>query len=435
MKCEKPIRPSLYQFRVHRHVIGSVLCAALLTVMGYPLKAQTADAEFYRGKTVTLIVGYPPGGGYDAYARFAANNIGRHIPGNPNVVVQNMPGATSIRAANYLYARAPKDGTVMGMFASSAVFAPTFGNAAAHYKPEDFTWLVNLNQETGTCVVWHTSGIRTLQDVLTREAIFGGSGPAGLGSEYARSMNAVLGTRIRIIYGYAGATSVLLAMERGEVQGGCGFPLASLESVRREDYEAGRLIPIVQFALKSPALKSVPHIMDFAKSAEDKEVFNLLYNRDVLGRPIAAPPGLPAERTRTLRHAFQALLADDAFLKAAEKQSITLSPQSGDEVEKFVKDIALYSPQVVAKARAAIAIGGIENVKLKSLDGVVTQISARNMAVKDATGKITKVKISERETSVVVGGQKSKIAAVKADMHCSLRYIGENDLAKTIACN
>jgi len=427
MRREKPI---------HRPAIALGACAVLAsTVLGFSAKAQTADADFYRGKTVTLVVGYPPGGGYDAYARIVANNLGKHIPGNPSVIVQNMPGAASIRSTNYLYTHAPKDGTVVAMFASSAVFAPIFGNTAAQYKVEDFTWLVNFNQETGTCAVWHTSGIRTIQDVLTQQAIFGGSAPAGLGSEYARSMNAVLGTRIRIIYGYAGATSILLAMERGEVQGGCGFPLASLESVRREDYEAGRLIPIVQFALKSPVLKSVPHIMEFARTEEDKEVFNLLYNRDVLGRPIAAPPGIPAKRTQTLRRAFQDLLKDDEFLKAAEKQSIALSPQSGEEVEKFVRDIASYSPQVIEKARAAIAIGGIENVQLKSFDGIVAQISAGAMAIKDATGKTIRVLISDQETAVVLGGQKSEIAAVKVDMRCSLRYLGENDLAKTIACN
>lgn len=427
MRREKPI---------HRPVIALCFCVALASIaVSFSATAQTADADFYRGKTVTLVVGYPPGGGYDAYARIAANNLGKHIPGNPGVIVQNMPGAASVRSTNYLYTHAPKDGTVMAMFASSAVFAPIFGNTAAQYKVEDFTWLVNFNQETGTCAVWHTSGIRTIQDVLTQQAIFGGSAPAGLGSEYARSMNAVLGTRIRIIYGYAGATSILLAMERGEVQGGCGFPLASLESVRREDYEAGRLIPIVQFALKSPVLKSVPHIMEFARTEEDKEVFNLLYNRDVLGRPIAAPPGIPTERTQTLRRAFQDLLKDDEFLKAAEKQSIALSPQSGEEVETFVKDIASYSPQVIEKARAAIAIGGIENVQLKSFDGIVAQISTGALAIKDATGKMIRVLISDQETAVVLGGQKSEIAAVKVDMRCSLRYLGENDLAKTIACN
>lgn len=321
------------------------------------------------------------------------------------------------------------------MFASSAVFAPIFGNTAAQYKSQDFNWLVNLNQETGTCAVWHTSGIRNLQDILSRPAIFGGSAPAGLGSEYARALNAVLGTRIRIIYGYAGATSVLLAMERGEVQGGCGFPLASLESVRREDYEAGRLIPIVQFALKSPDLKSVPHAIEFAKTEEERQVFNLIYNRDVLGRPVAAPPGVPSERIQTLRRAFKALLVDPEFLKAAEKQSLALAPQSGEEVEEFVKNIASYSPQVIVKATAAIAVGGeIDNVQLKSLDGIVTKKTAETMEIKDTAGKITRVQISE-ETSVVVGVQKAEIAAVHADMRCSLRYLGEGDLAKTVACD
>ena len=421
---------------IWRRGLFAIACATLLTsVATLAVKAQTSDAEFYKGKTVTFVVGYPPGGGYDTYARLTASNLSRHIPGNPNVVVQYMPGAASIRSANYLYVQAPKDGTTVGMFASSAVFAPIFGNAAARYQSENFSWLLSFNQETGTCAVWHTSGIHSIQDILARPAIFGGSAPAGIGSEYARSMNAVLGTRIRIIYGYSAATSVLLAMERGEVQGGCGFSLAALETARREDYEAGRLIPIVQFARKSPSLKGVPHIMEFAKTDEDKAVFNLLYNRDILGRPVAAPPGVPSERVKTLRRAFQDLLADDEFLKVAAKQSLPLSPQSGEEVETFVKNIASYSPQVIAKATAAIAVGEVENVELKSLDGIVTKISPKSMEVKDIAGKMTRVQISNEDTSVLVGGQKSEISAVNVNMHCSLRYLGQDDFAKTIACD
>ena len=413
-------------------VAGIGLFAALATVA---VKAQPADTEFFRGKTITVVVGTPPGGGYDAYARLMAAHIGRHIPGRPILVVQNMPGGSSLRSANYLYSHAPKDGTVMAMFASSAVFAPVFGNSAAEFKAGDFTWLGNFNQETGTCAVWHSSGLRRFQDVLTQQAIFGGSTPGGLGSEYARSMNALFGTRIRVIHGYAGATSVLLAMERGEVQGGCGFPLASLESVRREDYEAGRLVPIVQFALKSPRLKNVPHIIEFARSEEEKQVFNLIYNRDILGRPVAAPPGLAAERTKTLRAAFAALLADEEFRKAAEKQFLPLAPQSGEEVEVFMKDIAAYPANVVAKALDAIAIGQVENVELKSLDGVIAKIVPGGIELKDGAGKITSVQVSEEQTSIIVKGEKADNAALKPNMHCSLRHLGEGDFAKTIACN
>jgi hypothetical protein len=175
--------------------------------------------------------------------------------------------------------------------------------------------------------------------------------------------------------------------------------------------------------------------MEFAKTDEDKAVFNLLYNRDILGRPVAAPPGVPTGRVQTLRTAFQELLKDDDFIKAAEKQSLPLSPQTGEEVEKFVSNIASYPPEIVAKASAAIAVGEVENVELKSFDGVITQISAKSMVLKGASGKDTKVQISSQDTSVVVNGQKSEISSLKVDMHCSLRYLGDGDLAKTIACN
>ena len=410
--------------------------AALLGALAaFPLQAQPAEGEFFRGKTITVVVGTPPGGGYDAYARLMAAHIARHIPGRPTLVVQNMPGGSSLRSANYLHSHAAKDGTVVAMFASSAVFAPVFGNKAAEFKAGDFTWLGNFNQETGTCAVWHTSGLRSFQDVLTQQAIFGGSTPGGLGSEYARSMNALFGTRIRVIHGYAGATSVLLAMERGEVQGGCGFPLASLESVRREDYESGRLIPIVQFALRSPKLKNVPHIIEFARSEEDKQVFNLIYNRDILGRPVAAPPGLSPARTKIWRDAFKALIADEEFRNTADKQFLVLAPQTGEEVEAFMRDISSYSPQVIDKALNAIAIGQVENVELKSLDGVIAKIERGGIEVKDGAGKTTGVKVSDDETQIMVKGQKADKAALKTDMQCSLRHLGEGDFAKTIACN
>lgn len=413
-------------------VVGGVAAAVAGSA---PAAAQNAEGDFYRGKTLTIVVGYAPGGGYDAYARLMAAHVARHIPGRPNAIVQNMPGASSMRSANYLYAQAPKDGTAVAMFASSAVFGPAFGHQAAQFKSEEFAWIGNFNQETGTCVVWHSSGLKTLQDVLTQPTIFGGSTPAGLGSEYARSLNALFGTRIRVIHGYVGATSVLLAMERGEVQGGCGFPLASLESVRREDYEAGRLIPIVQFALKSPRLPNAPHIIEFARTEEEKQIFNLIYNRDVLGRPVAGPPGMPAERTKILRAAFQALLSDAEFRQAADKQFLPLAPQSGEEVEAMMKAIAAYPPDVIAKALKAITIGDVENVELKSLDGIIAQIAKGNIQVRDGAGKMTTVKVSNEETSVIVKGQKADTAALKADLRCSLRYINVGDFAKTIACD
>ncbi len=415
-------------------ILRFAAAAGLALVAVAPGAVTASEADFFNGKTFSVVVGYPPGGGYDAYARLLGGHIGRYIPGNPTVVVRNMPGASSIRSANYIFAKAPRDGTVLGLFASSAVFAPMLGNKGAQFSPDGFTWIGNLDQATGTCSVWTASGVASFQDLLKRSVIFGASGPAGFDSEYPRAVNAILGTRVRVIHGYNGATSVLLAMQRGEVQGGCGFPLGSLKSVRRDDFKAGRLKPVIQFALKSPELAAVAHVTDFAKSEEDRQVFNLIFNRDILGRPVAAPPGLVAGRTATLRAAFSAVINDKDFRQAAERQHLTLDTQDGTAVQAFVREIMAYSPKVIARAREALAVGKVENVELKSLEGKITKLVKGGVEITDASGRTISVKVSGR-TSVLVGGKKANPKALKAGMACSSRYFGEGDLAKTMACH
>ena len=408
---------------------------ALAAAFGIGKEAQADDTPFVQGKTFTVVIGYPPGGGYDAYGRLLAAHMGKHLPGKPGTVVQNMPGASSIRAANYIFSKAPADGTVVGLFASSAAFAPVFGNKAAQFKPGAFTWVGNMERATGTCSVWQASGLKTFQDVLEKPVIFGASGPAGFDSEYPRAINALFGTRIRVIHGYNGATSVLLAMQRGEVQGGCGFPIASLKSVRRDDFQSGRLIPIVQFALKSDELKGVPHVGDLARSSDDRKVFNLIFNRDVLGRPVAAPPSLPPARAAMLRAAFDAMIKDGAFLKDAERRHLVIDAEAGASVSAFVNEMTSYTPDIVARAQQALVIGKVENVELKSLNGTIVNVSKGGIEVRDAAGKTIKLKVSGRRTAIVVAGGKAKAAALKPGMTCTFRHFGAGDFAKTVACN
>ncbi|MGE0653220.1 MAG: Bug family tripartite tricarboxylate transporter substrate binding protein [Alphaproteobacteria bacterium] len=414
--------------------VGCLLGVLAAAVAAGTTPAKAQSTPYYQGKTFTVVIGYPPGGGYDAYGRLFAAHIGKHLPGKPTVVVQNMPGASSIRSANFIHAKAARDGTVVGLFASSAAFAPVLGNKAAQFKPSDFTWIGNLERATGTCSVWKESGLSRFQDILEKEVIFGASGPAGFDSEYSRAINALFGTRIRVIHGYNGATSVLLAMKRGEVQGGCGFPLASLVSVRRDDFQAGRLAPIIQFALKSDVLKGVPHVTDLARSSDDRKVFNLIFNRDILGRPIAAPPGLPKERADALRVAFEAMVKDSAFGKDAERRHLALEPQSGTEVENFVREMTGYSPEIVDRAKQALVIGKVENVELKSLTGVIARVSKGGVEVWESSGRTVNLKVSGRRTAVLVDGAKAGPNALKAGMTCTFRHFGAGDFAKTVAC-
>lgn len=419
------------RLRTSRAIAAATIACALTQF--HPAAAEVSAG--YQGKTIKVIVGYPPGGGYDAYARLMAAHYAKFLPGEPAIVVQHMPGASSIRSANFIAAKAERDGTTVALFASSAAFAPVLENDAAQYKPNDFTWIGNFERATGTCSAWKPAGVATFQDVLERPVVFGASGPAGFDSEYPRAINALFATRIRVIHGYAGATSVMLAMQRGEVQGGCGFPLASLLSVRREDFKAGRLVPIIQFALKSDKLPGVPHVNDLARSDDDRKVFNLIFNRDVLGRPVAAPPGIAEPQRAALRKAFDAMVADDAFRKDAEKRFLVIEPQTGAEVEAFVSEMAGYAPEVVARAKKALVIGAVENVELKSVSGKVNSVGKGALEVSDEAGKVVRVKVQERGSSILVAGSKAEVAALKVGMACTVRYLGEDDLAKTIACD
>jgi tripartite-type tricarboxylate transporter receptor subunit TctC len=410
-------------------LLAALAAVALLTA--FAAHGQGPAEGFYKGKVVTVLVGTPPGGGFDAYARLFAAHVARHLPGTPTVIVQNMPGASTITATLHLYGNAPRDGTVMLMNQSTAVFAPLFGNQSTPYKPTDFTWIGNFDQATGTCAVWQGSGITSFEDMLKARTIVGASAPSGVASEYARAMNALFGTQIRVIHGYGSTPGMLLAMQRGEVQGSCGFMLSSLESVYRNEYHDGKLTPVVQFAHKSEDLKGVPHVLDFAKSDEDKAVFNLTFGRDVMGRPLLAPPALPAERTKELRAAFDAVVADPAFREAAERAKLPLVPMSGAEVEAFVRDMMATPPAAVARAGAALAFGAKENEQLRSLDGRIARIADTALELDDGSN----VRIRSEGSMILVRGEQAEVSALSAGMRCSFRYDGETRLVQTASCN
>jgi tripartite-type tricarboxylate transporter receptor subunit TctC len=280
----------------------AAMAAAILIATAPAGSTKAAGvADFYKGKSISLVIGFPPGGGYNAYARTIGGHISRHIPGNPSIIVRNMPGASSLRAANYIYNSAPRDGRAMGAFSAGSIFSPLFGNKKARFETAKFTWIGNVEKSVGTCAVWHTSGIKSIKDIIGRPSIFGASGATGVLSEYPRAMNTLIGARAKVIHGYAGGTGVLLAMQRGEVQGSCAMALSTLKSVRRGDWKDGRLIVLVQVGFKrAPELKGVPHIYDFAASEEDRKAMELIFGRQTLGRPLAAPPALPADRAQGL---------------------------------------------------------------------------------------------------------------------------------------
>jgi tripartite-type tricarboxylate transporter receptor subunit TctC len=308
-------------------------------------------ADFYKGKTVDFYIGYSAGGAYDLYARMISRHIGRHIPGNPQVVVKNMEGAASQRLANWLYAAAPKDGTAFGATSRAVAFDPLLGSRTAQYDATRLNWIGSANDEVSVCVSWHTSGVTRWQDVLTRELAIGSTGAGDDTYQFPRFVNNALGSKFKIVTGYPGGNDVSFAMERGEVSGRCGWSWSSIKATRMSWYEQKIIHVLMQFSLaKHPDLPHVPLITDLAKDEEQRQVFRLIFARQVMGRPYVAPPDVPPARVEALRKAFMDTMADKEFLAEAERAKFEITPVAGDKLAALVADIYKFPPAIAEKA-------------------------------------------------------------------------------------
>ncbi len=316
-------------------------------------------ADFYRGKTVTMIVGYSAGGGYDIYARAVARHMSEHITGAPKVIVQNMPGAGSIASANYLYNVAAKDGTVFGTFGRGVPMEPLIGAAKVQYDASKFTWIGSAANELSVCAVTQRSQVKTWEDVTRKDAAVGGEGSGSDPDTYAMMVRGLFGARFRIVTGYPGGNDMTLAIERGEIDGRCGWSWGSIKATR-PDWTSGpnRLnVLLVMSTERSEELPGVPTVLEKASTDRDRDIVRLIVSRQTVARPFAAPPGVPSARRDALRKAFMATLNDPVFLADAKAASLEISPLSGEEVEKLIGDLYKAPAESIAQARAAIASG------------------------------------------------------------------------------
>ena len=341
--------------RAVAHLSG--LCA--LAVAAALAGAAYADAisDFYGHHTLTLIAGFPPGGGYDTYVRVLARHYGRFIPGTPSVIPANMPGAGSMTAANRIYNEQPNDGTVLGEFASSAVMEPLLGNKAARFDPAKFSWIGSMSQDIAYCGVWQGAGAAANFDEIMRgkDTIFGGGAPAAITYQHPMILKNVLGAHIRVIAGYAGTRDIDLAMHRGEVHGECGLYASSIKAQFRDDVKSGRLKLVIQMGPhRSSEFGNIPSVFDYAKTDEQREVLELSFGQLVLGRPLAGPPNIPPDRLAALRNAFMATMKDSDFLAEAAKAGLDIEPATADDVQKLLRRFATFPAATLAKARAAI---------------------------------------------------------------------------------
>ena len=311
-------------------------------------------AEFYKGRVVDLYIGYSVGGGYDLYARVLARHIGNHIPGRPTVVAKNMQGAGSLRLANWLFQIAPKDGSTFGIIGRGTAFDPVLGAPGAHFDGTKFTWIGSANDEVSLCVAWRSSGIGSFQDLLTKQLTVGATGMSDDTYQFPSVINGVLGAKMRIVNGYPGGNDVVLAMERGEVQGRCGWSWTTVKATHKAWLDEKKMNILVQLSLaKHPDLPGIPLITDFAKSDEQQQILKLIFARQMMGRPFVAPPGIPADRTEALRKAFMETMRDKDFLADAEKAQIEITPVPGKTVEALVEEV-YRTPTAVAKKAASM---------------------------------------------------------------------------------
>ncbi len=327
------------------------LAAMAAVAIVAPAQAQS-PADFYKGRNVELDVGYSVGGGYDMYARVLARHIGRHIPGNPTIVVKNMEGAGSLRLANWLYRVAPKDGSVFAIIGRGTGFDPLLGQQAAQFDGTKFNWIGSGNHEVSVCVSYAGStDVTTFSDLRTRDITVGGTAPSADTDQFPKVLNAVLGTRMKIVTGYPGGNDIVLAMERGEVQGRCGWSWSSVKSTHGAFIAEKKLNILVQLSLqKHPELPDVPLVIDLAKTDEQRQILKLIFARQVMGRPFLAPPGVPADRIEALRNAFMETMTDPAFVSDAGMAQIEVNPVAGHALQKLVAEIYATPPDVARKA-------------------------------------------------------------------------------------
>jgi hypothetical protein len=333
---------------------------AALALTAGSASAQSV-ADFYKGKTVTILVGSDVGGGYDLTARTLAHHLGRHIPGRPNVIVQNKPGASSIVATNYVYEIAPKDGTVIAAVQRPIPFQTLFGDSGVRFDVRKMQWLGSSTNELGVVVAWHTAPQRTVDDLFKTEMLIGGTGPATDPELFPRAMNHVLGTRFRIVSGYPGQAQVALAMEREEIQGSGNWSFSDIEKGHPDWIADQKIRILLQLGLAkgaSPALRDVPLVLDIARTPAQRHVFEILMGMKALGRPYFVAPGVPQDRTDALRTAFMAAMNDADFLDEAKRVLGPIDPISGLDMQGIIANVYALPPDVIATAREAVKIPG-----------------------------------------------------------------------------
>ena len=336
-------------------LLGGLGIGAVLLAAGQPARAQSVE-EFYRGKAVRFVVGSNTGGGYDTYSRLLAQFMPRHLPGNPTFIVENMPGASGTKSAQYLGEIAPKDGSVIGMFNQSMPQRQMFEPDQVQFDLSKFSWIGAMNSSTTVFITWHGSGVKTLEDAKKKEVVMGALSASGGNSVYPLLINAFLGTKFKVVLGYQGGNTIQLAMERGEVDGRAAVVWSSLTSTWPHWIAGNKVNVLLQTGLaKEKDLPDVPLLLDLARNPEEKAIFRFVSSDSAMGFPVTAPPGIPADRLAALRKAFNDTMKDPEFLKVATERKAEIEPSTGEDVKRIVDDMINTPKDVIAKIRKGLA--------------------------------------------------------------------------------
>jgi len=332
-------------------IAAAAAILALASTIQSALVASAQEDDFYRGKTISIIIPIGPGGAYDAYARLISRHFGKHLPGNPTVIARNMPGAGGVIASNHLYNVAPQDGTTMAIIISSFANEQLFDSPQVKYDARKFLAIGRLLDTTSVLFFWHASPIKTLADLLSRPSTIGITSTADVPAYRLRAMNRFLGAQMKLISGYPSARDFVLASERGETDGGASTYIG-LSQLFSSYLREGKLNILVQFALtRDTVIPNIPTLLELTNDPQVRTIFHYLVNNDEIGRSLFTTPNVPPARLALLRAAFQKMLADPDFRTEAEQLKLPLEPKSGEEMQKIVADAFDITPETITRIR------------------------------------------------------------------------------------
>jgi tripartite-type tricarboxylate transporter receptor subunit TctC len=339
------------------NLTAAVAAASIIGTVVTPAWSQT-PAEFYKGKNVNIVIGYSVGGGYDAYARLLAVHLGRHIPGNPSVVPQNMVGAGSLRSAQYLDAVAPKDGTVIATFGRNIPIDPLMDTSGGpKFDGRKFNWIGSITSDVSLCISWNTSQIKKWDDMLTKQYVAGGNQAGSDPDMFASIVKGIFDAKVKLVTGYPGTADMSLAMERGEIDGFCGLSYSTLKAQHPDWIKDKKINLLLQASMaKEPNLPDVPLITELVKTPDQVKVLKLLVASQIMARPFAAPPGTPPDRVAALRKAFDETMKDPAFLADAKRLNFDVDPVSSAAIEKLLAELYATPKEIIDQAVKIMAL-------------------------------------------------------------------------------